>query len=274
MYKLLASDLDETLLNSDKEVSKENIEAIEKAEAMGVKFVTASGRGIEQMRETVEAIGQSTKENEYVISFNGGAVSESRSDEFLFVNGLSFDFANELYQKGQEYDVSVQVYTKEEIYIYNYTEDEREFLEPGIKPIEVFDKTLDFLEGEEVVKILFMNEDHDYLEKINEDLKEMTKGCDLSYSSNRYLEFNQKGANKGAALEYLADHLGIAMEDTIVIGDNFNDLSMFQRAGFSVGVKNMREELKSTVDYITESSNDEHAVAEVIEKFILNPRKG
>lgn len=274
MYKLLASDLDETLLNSDKKVSKENIEAIEKAEAMGVKFVTASGRGIEQMRETVDSIGQSTRANEYVISFNGGAVSESRSDEFLFVNGLSFDFANELYQKGQEYDVSVQVYTKEEIYIYNYTEAEKEFLEPGIVPIEVFEKDLDFLEGEEVVKILFMNEDHDYLEMINEDLKEMTKDCDLSYSSNRYLEFNQKGANKGAALEYLADYLGIAMEDTIVIGDNFNDLSMFERAGFSVGVKNMREELKSTVDYITESTNDEHAVAEVIEKFILNPRKG
>lgn len=271
MYKLLASDLDETLLDSNKEVSKENIEAIRKAEDLGVKFVTASGRGIKHMKPTVDAIGQKGRENEYVISFNGGALSESKSDDFMFTNGLSFDFANKLYQKGQEYDVSVQVYTLNEIYIYNYTEGEREFLEPGIRPVEVFDDNLDFLKGEEIIKVLFMNEDHDYLEKINSDLKEMTAGYDLSYSSNRYLEFNQKGANKGAALEYLADHLGIAREDTMVIGDNFNDLSMFEQAGFSVGVKNIREELKDKVDYITEATNNEHAVAEAIEKFILNP---
>ncbi|MDN6161386.1 MAG: HAD-IIB family hydrolase, partial [Atopostipes sp.] len=124
-----------------------------------------------------------------------------------------------------------------------------------------------------IIKVLFMNENHSYLEGIENDLKEIAEDCDVSYSSNRYLEFNQKGANKGAALEYLTNHLGIDLNKTIAIGDNFNDHSMFKKAGLAVGVRNMREELKDEVDYITDATNDEHAVAETIEKFILNPAK-
>lgn len=274
MYDLIACDLDETLLTSDKKVSKENIKAIEAAEKLGVKFVLASGRAIKDMKETMEAIGQGTKENEYMISFNGGVISENnKENKFLFTKGLDFAFANKLYQVGQHYDVGLQVYTKEDIFIYNYTEEEKELIEPDIEVIEIFNKDLDFLKGEEIIKIIFMNTDQAYLEEIEKELKELTIHCDISYSSNRYLEFNQKGANKGAALEYIANYLGIEMSKTLVIGDNFNDWPMFKRAGFAVGVGNMREELKAEVDYITEATNDDHAVAEVIEKFILTPAK-
>lgn len=274
MYELIACDLDETLLTTDKKVSKENIEAIKKAEELGVKFVTASGRAIKDMKKTVEVIGQETKENEYIISFNGGAISENnKENEFLFTKALDFDFADKLYQIGQNYDVGVQVYTKEAIFIYNYTEEERALIGDEIEVIEIFDRNLDFLKGEEIIKIIFMNTDQTYLEKIEKELKELTVHCDISYSSNRYLEFNQKGANKGAALEYIANHLGIEMSKTLAIGDNFNDWPMFEQAAFSVGVRNMREELKSEVDYITEATNNEHAVAEAIEKFILTPAK-
>lgn len=273
MYKLIACDLDETLLTTDKEVSETNKEAIRKVEEAGIKFVIATGRGIEDVKTTSAAIDQDGREGEYVISFNGGAVTENKENEFLFTNPLTFEFADELYQIGQKYDVSIHVYTKEDLYIYNYKDAERAHLEPEIEVIETFEKDLDFLADEEIIKIIFMNEDHDYLEKIESDLSEILGDCDVSYSSNRYLEFNRKGANKGAALEYLAAHLGIAMSETLVIGDNFNDHSMFKVAGLSVGVENMREELREEVDYITEATNDEHAVAEVIDRFILSPAK-
>lgn len=271
MYKLIACDLDETLLTTDKGVSERNKEAIKKVEELGVKFVIATGRGIEDVKSTLSAIEQDGKENEYVISFNGGAVTENKGNRFLFTNGLSLDFANDLFKRGQDYDVSIHVYTKEDIFIYNYSDEERADLEPEIKVTEIFDKNLDFLGNEEVIKIIFMNEDQDYLERIESDFKGILGDSDVSYSSNRYLEFNQKGANKGAALEYIAAHLGIAMSETLVIGDNFNDHSMFKVGGFSVGVQNMRDELRDAVDYITEANNDENAVAEVIEKFVLTP---
>lgn len=273
MYKLIAIDLDETLLKTDKTVSKRNVEALQKADEMGVRIVIATGRGIETVTDTLKAIDFYDKENEYVISFNGGALTENKGTEFLYTDGLSFEFASELYKRGLDYDVGMQVYTKEDIYAYNYSEEERNHLEPEIQPIEVFDKDLDFLKGTEIIKILFMNLDQEYLRQVEADLKDLTVDSDVSYSSNRYIEFNHKGVNKGAGLTYLANRLGIDMSETMAIGDNYNDWSMFKVAGFSVGVNNMVDELRSEVDYISDKTNDEDAVAAIIEKFIFNPRE-
>lgn len=97
MYKLVACDLDETLLNSDNQVSEKNIEAIKRADALGVKFVLATGRGYATVQGTLEEIGLHNLENEYVISFNGGAVTENKGNRLLHFQGISFDFASELY---------------------------------------------------------------------------------------------------------------------------------------------------------------------------------
>lgn len=273
MYKLIAIDLDETLLTTDKKVSIENVEAIEKAEDHGAKIVLATGRSIVNVEDTLEAIGFADREDEYVIALNGGTVSKTNDQEFLYTNGLSFDLASSLYKRGLEYDVSVQVFTKKDIYVYNYTEEEQRNLEPEIQVTEIFEENIDFLKGTEIIKVIFMNSDQEYLQEIEKDFVDLADECDISYSSGRYLEFNNQGVNKGAALEYLGDRLGISMDETMVIGDNFNDWSMFEVAGLSVGVHNMVEELREEVDFITEANNDEDAVAEAIEKFVLLPEK-
>lgn len=273
MYKLIAIDLDETLLNSEKTVSKKNIETILKAEEMGVRIAIATGRGIFSVQDTLKAIGFHDQENEYVISFNGGAVTENKDTQFLYTDPLPFDLVSELYKIGLTYDVSVQVFTREEIYVNNYPEEEREYLEPAIQPIEIFSNNIDFLKDREIIKLMFMNTDHDYLRSIEKDLKELIANIETTYSSNRYMEFTNKGVSKGTALKFLADHLDIDISETIVVGDNYNDHSMFKAAGFAVGVKNMVPELKHEVDYITEADHNDHAVAEVIDKFILNPEK-
>lgn len=92
---------------------------------------------------------------------------------------------------------------------------------------------------------------------------------DVSYSSNRYIEFNHKGVNKGAGLKKLADLLHIDIQDTIAIGDNYNDLSMIKDAGLGVGVQNAAPGIKPDCDYITTATCEEGAVCEVIEKFVL-----
>ena len=95
----------------------------------------------------------------------------------------------------------------------------------------------------------------------------------MSFSSNRYIEFNHKGVNKGAGLRFIAHMLGVKPEETIAIGDNFNDLSMIQAAGLGVGVQNTIKDMKPLCGYITEATIDEGAVAEVIEKFILQAKQ-
>ena len=147
MYKLIACDLDETLLNDENKVSTKNIEAIQKADAQGVKFVLATGRGYATVQGTLEEIGLKDKKDEYVISFNGGAVTENKANQLLHFQGISFDFASELYKRGQDYDVAIHVYTQEEVYVYNLVEEERKHLETKMEVIEIFDQDIDFLKS-------------------------------------------------------------------------------------------------------------------------------
>ena len=96
---------------------------------------------------------------------------------------------------------------------------------------------------------------------------------DVSYSANRYIEFNPKGVNKGQGLLKLASILGVDRKDTIAIGDNLNDLSMILDAGLGAGVANTLPDMKDQCDYITENDFRHDAIAEVIERFVLSEQK-
>jgi len=127
------------------------------------------------------------------------------------------------------------------------------------------------LEKEEISKILFQNTDVPYLMSLEAEIKKITDNfCDVSYSSNRYMEFNTLGVNKGQGLIDLAKMLNIDIKDTIAVGDNYNDMSMLKVAGLSVAANNAVEDIKKICDYTTKADNNEGVVAELIEKFIIN----
>ena len=269
MYRIIACDLDETLLNCEKKVSAENIEAIAKAVEKGVKFVLATGRGYRTVQGTLQEIGLLEAKGEYVISFNGGAITENKGNNLMFFKAMDFAKADALYKKGISYGCCIHVYTKDTVYAWNLNESEKRFLNNRMPIVETDSTDLSFLSGQEIVKVLYMNEDRAFLNRIESEMKEMTQDLDVSYSSNRYIEFNKKGVNKGAGLKKLASLLNIPMEDTIAIGDNYNDLSMIKAAGLGIGVQNTVEAMKKECDYITSATHDQSAIAEVIEKFIL-----
>lgn len=269
MYKIIACDLDETLLDKQHLIPERNIRAIEKARALGVKFVPATGRGFVSVARTLKDLGLYDKEQEYVISFNGGAITENKDSRLLHFDGLDFDVADQLYRRGQAYDVCIHVYTKDTVYAWNITPQELTYLSGNMDITVTAETTLDFLRGQEVVKVLYMNQDREYLQQIERDLSDITQDVDVSYSSNRYIEFNHKGVTKGNGLLALARLLGVEPSETIAIGDNFNDLSMIRAAGLGVGVQNTVPAMKQDCDFITDATNDEGAVGEVIERFIL-----
>ena len=258
MYKIIACDLDETLLSDDRTISKENIEAIQKAKELGVKFVPATGRGFNTVGGTLKDLG-----------LYGGAITENKGSKLLHFEGISFEKASELYKRGLDYDVCIHVYTKDMVYAYKYVQEEKDYLAGRMEVTEIIDDNIDFLKGQEIVKVLYMNTDYQYLKGIENDLKEITSDLDVSYSSNRYIEFNHQGVNKGQGLKKLAELLNVDIKDTIAIGDNFNDLSMIKVAGLGVGVQNTVEEMKKECDIITKATNNQGAIAEVINKHIL-----
>lgn len=269
MYKLIACDLDETLIKPDRTIDCRDIEAIKKLKDLGVKFVLATGRGYNTVQGTLKELDLFDEANQYVISYNGGAITENKDNRLLHFEGISFEKAEELYKRGLKYDVVIHVYTKDTVYAYNLTEDEKRYVQNRQEMTDIFDQNLDFLKGQEIVKVLYTNTDFEYLQGIARDLEDITFDMDVSYSSNRYIEFNHQGVNKGAGLKKLAALLHIDIEDTMAIGDNYNDLSMIMDAGLGVGVQNAAPGIKPDCDYITQATCEQGAVCEAIEKFVL-----
>lgn len=270
MYKLVASDLDETLIGLDHKISAANRKAIEEARRRGVLFVPASGRGFRTIQETLEELGVRDMAGQYLISFNGGAITENAGNRILHFEGISFDKARELFERSLTYDVCTHVYTRDTVYAHRLTEDEVTYLDGRMEVVELQGDSIDFLKEEDLVKVLYCRPDYLYLREVAKDLEDITSDMDVSYSAGRYLEFNQQGVNKGTGLVRLAEHLGIPMEQTVAIGDNYNDLSMIRAAGLGVGVANTPEEMKPECDAVTEADFTHDAVAEVIEKYVLS----
>jgi len=270
MYKIIACDLDETLLSDDHSISKENIEAIHCAKQKGVRFVLATGRGYRTVQGTLRTLGLFEEEDEYVISFNGGAITENKNNKVLEFNGISYELAEALFNFGLKYDVCIHVYTDTDVYIYRFNDEEKKYLNGRMDGcIELENADISFLQDKSFVKVLYQNCDLKLLEQIEEDIKGITDGnAAVSYSSNRYIEFNHIDVNKGKGLLTLAKKLGIKQEETIAIGDNINDLPMILAAGLGVCVKNAVEEMKAQAQYVCNNTNNESAIAEVINKFI------
>lgn len=269
MYQLIACDMDETLLNDDAHVPAVNIQAIKEAEKLGVKFVPTTGRGFHDIEPTLRELDLLDKANQYVISYNGGCITENKNNRILKFKGLSFEKATQLYKLGLNYDVCIHVYTKDMLYMYNADEDEINYSKSRHEFKLIDNQDLDFLKGQDIAKVLYANTDMDYLHQVAEKIANYTDDLDVSYSSNRYLEFNAAGVNKGEGLKNLAQELNIDLENTIAIGDNFNDLPMIKVAGLGIGVANTNPDMKKFCDAIMTKNNNEGAVAEAIEKYIL-----
>lgn len=268
-YRIIACDLDETLLGPDRHVSPENRDAIRKARERGVRFVPATGRGFTSVQGILRELDLYDRPGEYVLSYNGGAITENRGNRILHFEGLTFEKTQALFQRGLAYGLCMHVYTQDTVYVYNFSKDEEAFLRGRMEVVLPEENSIDFLRGQPLGKILYNSTDMDLLNRIEGELSDLTGDLEVSYSSARYLEFNPRGVSKGAGLLRLAKLLGVDPRETIAIGDNFNDRSMLRAAGLGVGVANVVEAVKPDCDYITEAAYDQSAVAEVIEKFIL-----
>ena len=268
MVELIASDLDETLLTSDKHVGDYTRFQIQKAQEKGIFFVCATGRPFFSVQNTLKKIGQYNKNGCYTIALNGATVFEN-TNKILCSFPLKKEIAEKLFQIGRQHNVCIHIYTVDATYVYNLNKDEEEFLDGRMEVQKFNQDNLDFLKNKEIIKVLFENTDLHYLRTIEDSLPAFVKeNCSLSYSSNRYFEFNTMGVDKGMGLKFLCDHLHIDIKNTVAIGDNYNDLGMLKKAGISVGVKNILPALKDEVDLISSYSHDEDGVGHIIEDLI------
>ncbi len=272
-YKLIVSDLDETLLNDQHRCPQSNIDAIKKArEEYGVKFVCGTGRGYPSINRELQDIGLYDMAGEYSISYNGGAITENKDSRVITFKGLGFEKMKEIFQFGLNCDVCIHVYTIDSLYMFNANQGEIDrFNAHGTVFHVIEENSVDFLKDEKIAKILFQNLDVPYLKTLEPQMQHIVKeDVEVSYSSNRYIEFNARGVDKGQGVIELASILGIDIKDTIAVGDNYNDLSMLRVAGLSVAANNAVDDVKKECDYVTNANNNEGVIAELIAKFIFN----
>ncbi len=260
-------DLDETLLSSDKHVCDLNKKALERARSQGIHTVIATGRPWFSFAHTLDEIKTKELPDEYSISLNGGAIVKNGTGEIVFLDGMEFSRINELFLKGLNYDVFMHVYTTDAVYGWNLDEDEREFLKGRLDIHELEEPDLSFLKDESFVKILFGRTDMNYLHAIENDMEGQLDDLDVSYSSNRYIEFNKKGVSKGTGLKHLARIYGLQISECAAVGDNLNDLSMIEQAGIGIAVGNALDEIKAAADWILEADHNHGAIAQAVEKI-------
>jgi hypothetical protein len=268
MYKLIALDMDGTLLNSDKQISPENKAAIAAAREQGVVVVLASGRPLNGMKSQLKELGM-TSDEDYVLSYNASLVQRVKSEEIIRSQIITGKDAKVLAKLAKELGVHIHAFSQEKGLITPessyYTEHESTITGMPITVIN-FEALAD---DEQILKAM-MIDDAELLSAAIKQLPEaLYKQFTIVQSAPFFLEFLNPNSNKGVGVKALADHLGITADEVICMGDAGNDWHMIKYAGLGVAMENATDDIKEIANHITVSNND-HGVAKVIEEFVLN----
>ena len=270
--KLIAFDLDGTVLDSLKRLSGRNRAALKACAEKGIVLVPATGRAAAGISPAIRDIPGVR----YGITTNGGTITDLKTGEILDRQTISGEKALRLMKVISRYHAMYDPYingrgiTQPEFYDH--------MDEFGLTPViqemvratrDVVPNIQDYVKqtGAEVEKINIYLADLKDREPLQREL-EQEEGLSITSSLYNNLEVNDAKATKGQALKRLADYLNIPMEAVMAFGDGGNDLSMIQAAGTGVAMANGLETVKAAADYIT-LDNDQDGVADAIEKLIL-----
>lgn len=266
--KLVAIDIDGTLLNSQHEITPEVFQAIQDAKKAGVKIVIATGRPISGVRAILDQLNL-TEAGDYVITFNGGLVQDAATGEDIVKDTLSYDDYLDIELAARKLNLPMHASTKEGMYTANRNIGKYTVYEAMLVSSPVFYRTSEEMVGKEIIKAMMVDEP----ERLDKALETIPAAFfdrfTIAKSAPFYLEFTPKQANKGLAIIALAQTLGLTMDQTMAIGDQENDRSMLEVVGNPVVMENGNSELKKIAKYITKS-NDESGVAYALREWVLD----
>lgn len=270
MYKLIAIDMDGTLLNEEKKISQANYEAIQQATKNGVKIVLASGRPLVGFKKYLKELNL-ISENNYAVAFNGAFVQSTEGTKIISKTTLTLEDYKSLYKLSLELEVNIHALTENSVISpkdNEYTRQEAHWngIKSKIGPVEDVDSNTT------IVKVMFVDKSDIIDEAITKIPAEISSKYTVVRSAPFYLEFLPKSVNKGAGVSALAEELNIKQEEVICIGDAGNDIHMIKYAGLGVAMGNASPEVKRASDFITKT-NEEDGVAFIIDKFIINSDK-
>ncbi|WP_227762323.1 Cof-type HAD-IIB family hydrolase [Zhaonella formicivorans] len=262
-FKLIAIDMDGTLLNNDLEISPRVEEAIRRVRERDIHVTLCTGRMYASALPYARKMGLDLP----LVTYNGAYVKHSGTGEILYNRNLPVEHAREVFLKAKSYGFHVNVYYQDRLYVEQLTERGKIYARTVRVPIHVVDDMLEFLR-EDPIKIVVLAEPGQLKDLEGELGAEFGDKLYITKSSSTFLEILHPEATKGRGLQAVARYLNVPRESIMGIGDSFNDLEMFKYAGFAVVMENAEPEIKSFADYIT-CCNDDDGVAEALEKLVL-----
>lgn len=266
MLKLLAIDMDGTLLNDKKELTKENIEAITYAQNKGVKVVLATGRPIEGIKKYMDILNM-LKDDEYSINFNGAVIYGNSGNKIISSTTINGYDLKQFYKTAINLNANIHAFSLERGLITpkisKYTIHEAELNNIEINIID-FNKIPD---DEKIIKAMYIDEPSYLDEYIKNIPSYISSDFYTAKSAPFFYEIMNKDIDKWKGVKKLADYLGINDDEIMCIGDANNDLPMVKNAFIGVAMENATDDVKKVCKFITKNNNDS-GVAHAIYKFI------
>ncbi|WP_274361953.1 Cof-type HAD-IIB family hydrolase [Paenibacillus thermotolerans] len=263
MYKMIAIDIDDTLLNDNLEVTPGTREALAEAIRQGAVVTLATGR----MFASTKKVAEQLELNVPVITYQGALIKNLLDGEVLYERSLPAEAAFKVIRFAKERGLHLQAYLNDELYAWEENDKVKKYAEQ-VKVEYSIVTDFDSIAKQGSTKLLIIDEPSKLDELIPELKQLLGEQAHITKSKPHYLEILHPEATKGHALLHLAAYYGIDRSQTIAVGDSWNDREMIEAAGLGVAMANAVEPLKQVADFITLSNNEE-GVRTVVDRFLL-----
>lgn len=270
-YKLIAFDMDGTLLNSQKKITDKACEAIQKAIDAGIIVILNTGRCVAELEEYMEVL----KNIQYINSTSGALVYDRKSNKDIYSSALDVDTVKAILDVVCSKNVMIDFLTRESIVQRDKIEKMEQYRMEVYR--DMFERVTVKWEDicgqyrEKPFPVAKLNIYHTSEEARNytrQRIEELQLGVEMVNAETTSLEISAKGIDKGIGLEKLCQYLNISLSQTIVVGDADNDIGAMKKAGLAVAMGNANERIKELADVMV-ADNDHDGCREVIEKYIF-----
>lgn len=269
--KLIALDLDDTLLTANLDITPDTVSALQKAAQMGIYIVLCSGRTENAILPYVRKLEiAGLPQGCFLIAMNGSSIYDMHLRQQIFSRNVEAEILQFVFAECKKRNLPAQVYSPSTI----YASEDNEWTQVDAKlcslKLEIVPDFMDFMKTGHAKMVI--PGDPAVLQEFQSFLKkEIGDKAVIFVSKPYFLEIMPLNAGKGEAIEWLANHLSIPIENTMGFGDSMNDESMILKSGCGVAMCNGMQAIKDEADFVTDFDNEHDGIARFLEKYVLVP---
>lgn len=268
MIKMIATDIDGTILKYNFEFNPEIKDCIKRLDESGIKVILVTGRMYSATTYIAEELGLKNP----LICYQGGLVKcNDGSNEILYEKNLDPDIAKQIIKWAKENDVHLNLYMEDELFVEKDDAIVRRYTGERSTGFKV--KSFEDIDLHRINKLLAI--DFQNHERVTEWENYLLKNYDNVYvvkSMPCFCEISHPEATKSSAVEFLTDYYGFKKEEVLTIGDQNNDIELLKAGGIKIAMGNATDELKQVADYVTDTVNN-NGFVKAIDKFVYNKIK-